>query len=72
MTYRIKQIGSSYYPQRLHFLFFWCNFTGQYGFDVVFDNLEAAKNFLTVSHVERKVIKAKEKVVIHKFKMWER
>lgn len=69
MTYRIKQIGSSYYPQTRCFLFFWCNFIEDNGDALSYPTLESAKNFLTVQHVQ---CKATDKVVIHKFKMWER
>lgn len=68
MTYRIKQVGYSYYPQTRRFLLFWCNFVMDNGDALSYPTLESARNFLTVNHVQRKM---RDKVEIHKFKMWE-
>lgn len=66
--YRIKQIGSDYYPQTRLFFVFWCNFIEDNGDALSYNTLESAKAFLTVNHVQRKM---RDKVEIHKFKMWE-
>lgn len=69
MTYRIKQIGTRFYPQTRLFFFFWCNFVEDNGEAVFRDNLQSAKNWLTVDHISRKM---NEKVKIHKFKLFEK
>lgn len=66
--YRIRQIGYKYYPQVRFLFIFWCNFIEDNGNALSYDSLESAKNFLTVDHVQRKM---KNKVEVHKFKLFE-
>lgn len=67
--YRIKQIGYNYYPQVRFLFIFWCNFIEDNGNSLSYDSLESAKAFLAVDHVQRKM---RNKIGVHKFKLWER
>lgn len=68
MKYRIKQVGSKYYPQYKFLSMFWCHFkSGMFGigyYDTVFWSLKDAKDYLDEIKTDEKADKS---VSIHNY-----
>lgn len=66
MKYRIKEVGSYYYPQ-YRVCWIWFYFIGPFDEDIYFTSLERAYEYLNYKSKEEEGVKGSKKVIIHPY-----